>query len=73
VEFLSGNFFLIHDRYDAANMAENVHQLAAALKLEPVYIVGHDIGGMVAYALFAVSASHTRGYDPGWGLNGVGQ
>jgi alpha-beta hydrolase superfamily lysophospholipase len=37
--------------YDAANMAEDVHQLAAALKLERVYIVGHDIGGQVAYAL----------------------
>lgn len=36
--------------YDAANMAEDVYQLASALKLERVYIVGHDIGGMVAYA-----------------------
>jgi pimeloyl-ACP methyl ester carboxylesterase len=38
------------DGYDAANMAEDVHQLAAALKLKRVYIVGHDIGGHVAYA-----------------------
>jgi len=36
--------------YDAATMAEDVHQLAVALKLERVYVVGHDIGGMVAYA-----------------------
>ena len=36
--------------YDAANMAEDVHQLVLALKLERVYIVGHDIGGMVTYA-----------------------
>jgi pimeloyl-ACP methyl ester carboxylesterase len=36
--------------YDAANMAEDVYQLVSALKLERVYIVGHDIGGMVAYA-----------------------
>jgi pimeloyl-ACP methyl ester carboxylesterase len=36
--------------YDAANMAEDVYQLASTLKLEPVYIVGHDIGGQVAYA-----------------------
>jgi pimeloyl-ACP methyl ester carboxylesterase len=36
--------------YDAANMAEDVHQLVSTLKLERVYIVGHDIGGMVAYA-----------------------
>src|SRR6516225_1555231 len=36
--------------YDAANLAEDIHQLVASLKLERVYIVGHDIGGMVAYA-----------------------
>jgi pimeloyl-ACP methyl ester carboxylesterase len=36
--------------YDAANMAEDVYQLVSGLKLERVYIVGHDIGGMVAYA-----------------------
>jgi pimeloyl-ACP methyl ester carboxylesterase len=36
--------------YDAANMAEDVYQLASTLQLEPVYIVGHDIGAMVAYA-----------------------
>jgi pimeloyl-ACP methyl ester carboxylesterase len=36
--------------YDAANMAEDVHQLAEHLHLEHVYVVGQDIGGMVAYA-----------------------
>jgi len=36
--------------YDAANMAEDVHQLVERLHLEHIYIVGHDIGGMVAYA-----------------------
>lgn len=36
--------------YDAANMAEDVHQLLTTLKLDHVYIVGHDIGGMVTYA-----------------------
>jgi pimeloyl-ACP methyl ester carboxylesterase len=36
--------------YDAANMAQDVRQLAAALKLERISIVGHDIGGQVAYA-----------------------
>jgi pimeloyl-ACP methyl ester carboxylesterase len=36
--------------YDAANMAEDGHQLAQHLHLEHVYVVGHDIGGMVAYA-----------------------
>lgn len=36
--------------YDVANMAEDVHQLARQLNLERVYVAGHDIGGMVAYA-----------------------
>jgi pimeloyl-ACP methyl ester carboxylesterase len=36
--------------YDAANLAEDIHQLAIQLHLEHVYVVGHDIGGMVAYA-----------------------
>jgi predicted alpha/beta-fold hydrolase len=47
--------------YDAANMAEDIHQLAAALKLEGVYIVGHDIGGMVAYAFVRRYPQDTRG------------
>jgi pimeloyl-ACP methyl ester carboxylesterase len=47
--------------YDAANMAEDVHQLASALKLERVYIVGHDIGGMVAYAFVRRYPEVTRG------------
>jgi pimeloyl-ACP methyl ester carboxylesterase len=47
--------------YDAANMAEDVHQLAAALKLDRVYIVGHDIGGHVAYAFVRRYPEATRG------------
>ena len=47
--------------YDAASMAEDVHQLAAALKLERVYVVGHDIGGMVAYAFVRRYPLATRG------------
>jgi pimeloyl-ACP methyl ester carboxylesterase len=47
--------------YDAANMAEDVHQLAAALKLERVYIFGHDIGGHVAYAFVRRYPETTRG------------
>jgi pimeloyl-ACP methyl ester carboxylesterase len=31
--------------YDAANMAEDIHQLISKVKLERVFIVGHDIGG----------------------------
>src|SRR6185436_17091635 len=36
--------------YDAASMAEDVHRLMEYLHFEHVYVVGHDIGGMVAYA-----------------------
>src|ERR1700747_1027111 len=42
-------------------MAEDLHQLAAALKLDRVYIVGHDIGGMVAYAFVRRYPQATRG------------
>ena len=47
--------------YDAANMAEDVHQLAEHLHLEHVYVVGHDIGGMVAYAFARRYPETSRG------------
>jgi pimeloyl-ACP methyl ester carboxylesterase len=49
------------DGYDAANMAEDVHQLVSGLKFERVYLVGHDIGGMVAYAFVRRFPHATRG------------
>ncbi|HVA15644.1 MAG TPA: alpha/beta hydrolase [Stellaceae bacterium] len=36
--------------YDKATLAEDVHALVAQLGLKHVYVIGHDIGGMVAYA-----------------------
>jgi epoxide hydrolase len=36
--------------YAAADMADDVHQLQVQLHLEHAFLVGHDIGGMVAYA-----------------------
>jgi pimeloyl-ACP methyl ester carboxylesterase len=36
--------------YEAANLAKDVRQLMSLLDLGCAYIVGHDIGGMVAYA-----------------------
>jgi pimeloyl-ACP methyl ester carboxylesterase len=36
--------------FDTATMAEDIHALRVALNLGPVYVVGHDIGAMVAYA-----------------------
>lgn len=47
--------------YGAASMAADIHQLASSLKLERVYIVGHDIGGMVAYAFVRRYPQATRG------------
>jgi len=47
--------------YDAANMAEDVHQLVEHLHLEHVYLVGHDIGGMVAYAFARRYPETSRG------------
>jgi predicted alpha/beta-fold hydrolase len=47
--------------YDAANMAEDVHELAEHLNLEHVYVVGHDIGGMVAYAFARCYPETSRG------------
>jgi pimeloyl-ACP methyl ester carboxylesterase len=47
--------------YDAANLAEDIQQLAQRLKLERVYVAGHDIGGMVAYAFARRYPQATRG------------
>ena len=47
--------------YDAANLAEDLHQLAEQLHLRNIYIVGHDIGGMVAYAFLRKYSKTLRG------------
>ncbi len=47
--------------YDAANMAQDICELISQLKLEPVYLVGHDIGGMVTYAFMRRFPKATRG------------
>jgi pimeloyl-ACP methyl ester carboxylesterase len=47
--------------YDAANLAKDAHQLVGQLKLARVYVVGHDIGGMVAYAFARLFPRATRG------------
>lgn len=48
-------------RFDAATMAADVHELAAALKLNRPYVVGHDLGGMVAHAYARVFPKDLRG------------
>lgn len=47
--------------YDAANMAQDIQELVSALKLERVYLVGHDIGGMVTYAFVRRFPATMRG------------
>jgi pimeloyl-ACP methyl ester carboxylesterase len=47
--------------YDAATMAEDIYQLVSTLSLAHVYIVGHDIGGHVAYAFVRRYPQITRG------------
>ncbi|MGF6772781.1 pimeloyl-ACP methyl ester carboxylesterase [Paraburkholderia sp. GAS199] len=47
--------------YEKANIAEDIHALVAQLKLGPqVNIVGHDMGGMVAYAYAAQHPDEVR-------------
>jgi pimeloyl-ACP methyl ester carboxylesterase len=36
--------------YDAATMADDVHRLVQELGVGPAHLVGHDVGGWVAYA-----------------------
>jgi pimeloyl-ACP methyl ester carboxylesterase len=47
--------------YDAATMAEDVHQLVRTLGLDRPYVVGHDLGGWVAYALVRLHPDAVRG------------
>jgi pimeloyl-ACP methyl ester carboxylesterase len=48
--------------YDAVAMAEDIDQLMTSLKLQQrVYVVGHDIGGQVAYALVRRHPQALRG------------
>jgi pimeloyl-ACP methyl ester carboxylesterase len=42
-------------------MAKDIHQLTQHLKLDRVYVVGHDIGGMLAYAFARLYPRAIRG------------
>ena len=48
-------------RYDAAAMARTVYEFLVALDVHHVYLVGHDIGGMVAYAFARDYPDRLRG------------
>ena len=47
--------------FDAGTMASDIHGLIAKLKLERVYIVGHDVGGIVTYAYMRKYPGTLRG------------
>lgn len=47
--------------YTNAAMADEIHELLAGLRLERVYVVGHDVGGIVAYAFIRRHPDDIRG------------
>lgn len=47
--------------YEKANIAEDIHALVAQLNLGPqVHVIGHDMGGMIAYAYAAQHSDEVR-------------
>jgi pimeloyl-ACP methyl ester carboxylesterase len=49
------------DGYDKETLAQDIHALVSQLKLGNVYVVGHDLGAMVAYAYGRQFPDDTRG------------
>ena len=47
--------------YDAKTLAVDIHELADQLAINNPYIVGHDMGGMIAYAYARLYPTETRG------------
>lgn len=47
--------------YDKATLAQDIYGLVQQLKLQRVYVAGHDIGGMVAYAYARLYPDDLRG------------
>jgi pimeloyl-ACP methyl ester carboxylesterase len=47
--------------YDSANLATDIKQLADGLKFDHPYIVGHDLGGQVAFAFIQQYGQAARG------------
>lgn len=47
--------------FDATDVAADIHQLAQMLKLERIYVVGHDNVGMIVYTFARLYPNATRG------------
>jgi len=56
-----GRSSLIAEGYDAETIADDIRQLARQLSLGPIYLAGHDNGGMVAYAFARRYSDEARG------------
>jgi pimeloyl-ACP methyl ester carboxylesterase len=56
-----GGSTMASDAYEATALAQDIHELTAKLNLERVYVVGHDNGGIVAYAFARLYPKATRG------------
>jgi pimeloyl-ACP methyl ester carboxylesterase len=50
-----------HGDHETATMAEDIYQLALKLDLDQAYVVGHDIGGGIAYAITRLHPGAIRG------------
>jgi pimeloyl-ACP methyl ester carboxylesterase len=51
----------VHGDHETATMAEDIYQLARKLELDRAYVVGHDIGGGIAYAVARLHPDAIRG------------
>jgi pimeloyl-ACP methyl ester carboxylesterase len=49
------------DGYDGNTTAEDIHQLVAQLGFNDIFLVGHDLGALVAYSYAAVHPNEVRG------------
>lgn len=47
--------------YDGVAVADDIHQLQEQLRLDHAYVVGHDVGGILAYTFFRRYPDTTRG------------
>src|SRR5215469_3459220 len=46
--------------YDGKTVAEDIHQLVAKLGYKTIFLVGHDIGGQIAYSYAAAHPTEVK-------------
>jgi pimeloyl-ACP methyl ester carboxylesterase len=56
-----GRSTMTAEPYEATILAQDIYELASKLNLKPVYVVGHDNGGIVAYTFMRLYPNATRG------------